>query len=296
MAQSPDSYTDQHPDEITFQELWQTFWSRRLLIVGLGVLFSVAAAIVAFQLPLKFEASVLLAPVDDDAGGGKLGAGALLSQFGGLAALGGINIRGSGRKAESVATLQSAALTQAFIADEQLLPVLYEDKWDSAKQTWTVTDPEKVPTLWKAEKKFRKQIRTIDEEKKTGIITLTITWTDPEKAAAWANELVARANNYLRSRAIEQSKKNLDYLNEQLTKTSVVELHQAIYDLIEAEVKKVMVANGNEEYAFRVIDPARVPEERSSPKRTLITAVGMFFGLMLGMIISLILRPSASKA
>jgi uncharacterized protein involved in exopolysaccharide biosynthesis len=69
----------------------------------------------------------------------------------------------------------------------------------------------------------------------------------------------------------------------------VVELRQALYTLIETEIKKVMIAQGSEEYAFKVIDPARVAEEKSSPRRALITLVGAFAGLMLGIVIALAL-------
>lgn len=280
---------DHNPEEISLQEIAETLWTRRWLITLLTLVFGVLALATAFVLPEKYQATVVLAPVDDDAGGKLGGAGALLSQFGGLAGLGGISLGGSGKKSEAVATLQSAALTETFIDENKLLPVLFKKDWDASTSKWKTSAANDMPTLWKAEKKFRSKVRTIGEDKKTGLVTLTITWNDPEQAAAWANDLVARANRYLRSKAIEQSQENLRYLNEQLSKTSVVEIQKAIYGLTEAEIKKIMIANGSEEYAFKVIDPARIPEERSSPKRALIAAVGLFAGLMLGMVLALAL-------
>lgn len=254
------------------------------------LLFAVAAIAIAFLLPVKYEASVTLVSVGDDGGGRLAGAGALLSQFGGLAALGGFGVNGGGRKAESMATLQSAALIEAFIGDRELLPILFAHKWDSGAKRWMTTDPKDTPTLWKAERMFRTKIRFINEDKKEGLIRLTIRWNDAQQAADWANDLVARANARLRERAIESSKKNLDYLNEQIRKTTVVELQQAIYGLIEAEIKKVMVAQGSSEYAFRIVDPARVPEVRSSPNRLLIAACGVLFGFALGSALALVWR------
>jgi hypothetical protein len=246
-------------------------------------------------MPVKFDASVVLSPVSDDSAASKLGgAGALLSQVGGLGALGGFSLGGGGKKAESVATLGSAALTEEFIKDNNLLPVLYYKKWDAEKQDWKSDDPDERPTLWKAEKKFREKVRSIDEDKKTGLITLTITWRNPEQAAAWANELVQRANRKLRDRAIERSQRNLDYLNEQLAKSNVVELQKAISSLIENEIKQVMVARGNDDFAFRVIDPARVPGERSSPKRGVIAVLGLVLGFVFGVILALAL-PAKSR-
>jgi uncharacterized protein involved in exopolysaccharide biosynthesis len=286
---------DQDPDEISLQEIATALWARRTLILLLTLMFTAAAVTTAFLLPVKYQATALLSPVDSGEGGGKLGgAGGLLSQFGGLAALGGISLGGGGEKDESIATLQSAALTEAFIADRKLLPVLFPRKWDAARQTWNTSDPDEIPTLWKAEQKFRKKVRSVDIDKKTGLVSLTIEWSDPKQAAEWANELVQRTNRTLRDRAIEISERNLDYLNGQISKTSVVELRQSLYTLIETEIKKVMIAQGSEEYAFRVIDPARVAEERSSPRRALITLVGAFAGLMLGIVIALALPQRRS--
>ncbi len=76
---------DHNPEEITLQEIAETLWTRRWLITLLTLVFGVLALATAFVLPEKYQATVVLAPVDDDAGGKLGGAGALLSQFGGLA-------------------------------------------------------------------------------------------------------------------------------------------------------------------------------------------------------------------
>lgn len=279
----------QQPDDISLRDLFDVLWSRRYLIIFVTAASSLVGVATALLLPEKFEASIVLAPAGDESGGKLGGAGALLSQFGGLASLSGLSLGGGGRKAESIATLSSGALTEAFIRERDLLPILYEDDWDADKRAWTIHDPKKQPSPWKAEKLFREKIRLVSEDKKTGLVTLTITWTDPDLAAQWATELVARTNAALRARAIREAQRSLDYLNEQLTQTSVVELQKAIYGLIENQIKQIMVANGSEEFAFRVIDPARVPEKRSSPKRGVIVIISTFLGglLALGVAFSL---------
>lgn len=278
---------DQPSEEISLRELFDALWSRRLLIALLSFGFGATAAVVSLLMPEKYEASVVLSPVDDS-GSGKLG-GALLSQLGGLAGLAGLSGGASGQKSVALATLQSHALTESFIRDNNLLPVLYPDDWDASARRWLSDDPDDIPTPWKAEGLFAKKVRTIAEDKKTGLVTLTIEWTDPVLAAEWATELVRRANQTLRAKAIDESQRNLSYLNEQVAKTSVVELQRSIYALIESEIKKVMLAQGSDEYAFKVVDPARIAELRSSPKRTLITAVGLFAGLMIGFVLALAL-------
>lgn len=286
---------DDSSGELSIGDLLAVLWSRRLLIVGVTLLSAAIGVTVALLLPEKFESSVVLAPSTNDSTTKFGRAGALLSQFGGLGMLGGL--AGGGQRVDGLATLTSAVLTEGFIRDLDLLPVLYADDWDAATKTWKITDPDRLPTLWKAERLFREDVRSVTEDKKTGLITLTITWTDPVLAAQWATELVARTNALLRQQAIDEAQRSIEYLNGQLGKTSVVELQKAIYGLIETQIKQVMIANGNEQYAFRVIDPARVPEKRSSPKRAAICVLATLLGGLFGCVLAFTLprRPQPAS-
>src|SRR5205823_3365385 len=110
----------------------------------------------------------------------------------------------------------------------------------------------KPPTLWVAVEKFRKTCLMITEDKLKGLTTVSIDWTDPATAASWANSFVALANEILRTRAIDDANRNIDYLNQQVAHTNVVELQQVMYKLIEQETKSLMLAKGRVEYAFTI--------------------------------------------
>jgi uncharacterized protein involved in exopolysaccharide biosynthesis len=47
-----------------------------------------------------------------------------------------------------------------------------------------------------------------------------------------------------------------------------------IYKLMETEIKKQMTALGNTDYAFRVVDPAVIPQRKSAPKRSIFAVFG----------------------
>lgn len=264
--------------EISIAELWSVLKASRARIALITVASTVLAVAVAFLLPPVYRAEVLLAPVSDDQSGAAAG---LTSQLGGIASLAGISLGGSGGgKDEFIAILQSRVLSDFFVRENNLLPILFEDDWDAAAGKWKSSDPVDVPTLWDAFKLMDKKVRQIVIDKKTGLVTLSIEWRDPELAAQWAEGLVKRANAYLRQQAVRHAENNLAYLQDQARKTTSVELQQAIYRLMEAEVKKSMLANVNEEYAFKVLDPAVVPEEKLRPKRGLIVVFGALFGLL----------------
>jgi len=274
-------------------------WDGRWLLI-LSVLFCTIAAVVLVEvIPSRYEAETLLSPATEQSEHSGLGSalGSAVSDLsGGISSLAGLSFSGTdAARAEAVATLQSEALTERYISDHKLLPVLYSSSWDSAQQKWDTDDPRKIPTLWKGNQYFKRRVRTVAQNGKTGLVTLTITWKDPQLAAQWANDLVKLTNDYMRDKAIRESERNIAYLNEEAAKTGVVELRNAIYGLMELEIKKEMMARGSEEYALKVIDPATTPERRTFPQPLLWTIGGFALGLVLG-IIALVIRHSLRYA
>jgi LPS O-antigen subunit length determinant protein (WzzB/FepE family) len=223
----------------------------------------------------------------------------LASQFGGLASLAGLSATGDSKKSEFVAYLRSEAITTAYIRENNLLPVLYAKVWNAQEGKWKNVDPDDRPTLWKASQYFREKVRDVELDAKTGLVTVTVTWKDPQLAAQWANGLVKLTNDYLRSRAIAESDRNIDYLNQEAAKTNIVEAKQAIYAILRNEINSAMLARGNEEYAFKIIDAATVPERKASPKPLLWIVVGFVIGCVCAVLFLLIrnsVRPLTSDS
>ena len=266
-------------------EIWRILVRFRVMILSVILVCTLASTLFALMMTPAYRAAIQVAPVSEKDSNNRFAA--QLGEFGGLAALTGINMKQGSKKNESIATLRSRKFTEQFIKDEKLLPVLFHNQWDAENQRWDKTDPEDVPTLEDAWKLFNKKIRRISEDRKTGLVVLSIEWEDPREAARWANELVLRVNAMLREKAASESEKAIGYLREQLGKTSVVELREVVNRLIESEMKEIILANITEEYAFRVIDPAVVPEEPFRPVVPLMIVLGAILGTILGVILAL---------
>jgi uncharacterized protein involved in exopolysaccharide biosynthesis len=268
----------QQRDEIRIKDLIELLLQYRyrtaLFVIGCTVLVGV----VSFFIPKEYDAAVIISPVTNTSDK-SFGGGGALGSLGGLAALAGMSFGSDSKKAESVATLQSQALTGRYIRENNLLPILYADLWDARQGKWTVTDPKKTPTLWKAIQDF-KHVRTISADTKTGLVTLTIRWKDAQLATKWANGLVKLTNDYEREAALVESDRNVAYLTQQAAGTEVVGIKQAIYNLLQTEINKSMIARGTDEYAFKVIDPAIVSERAAFPQKT-IWVLTAFFGSMI---------------
>ena len=264
-------------DEIDLLELIRTLLHEWKTIVGITIVCVGLAVSYALYSPEVFKAETLLAPATEE----KSGASSALSQFGGLAAMAGISIPSDSNVEQVVATLNSRKFLRTYINQNKLTPVLFDEIWNAERQAWMVPSVEDEPTEQKAIESF-KACLSVDEDKKSGLITLSISWKDPEVAAKWANDLVKQLNEQLREQAIADSKKRVGYLEQELAKTTLQDMRAVLYNLLESEKQKAMLANVNEDFALEVIDPAVAPEIREKPKRKLIVALGGVCGGFLG--------------
>lgn len=227
-----------------------------------------------------------MSPVQQGKGDGIAG---LLGQLGDLAALVETYVGSPrDRTAESIATLKSRILTRHFIQRRDLKPILFADRWNPDAKAWRVGA--RVPTDAEAVEQFDRSIRHVQLDRRTGLVTLAVEWSDPVLAAQWANALVQEVNARRRNDAIDEARTSIEYLQRQLVKNNTIEIQQALYRLIEAQTKTMTVASTREEYAFRVVDPAVAPEQRIRPKRTLMVAMGMLAGLIFAVTAVLVRR------
>jgi uncharacterized protein involved in exopolysaccharide biosynthesis len=248
-----------------------------------GFFFGLTAAVVSLVTPPTYRAEVLLAPVRGAEAIG--GLSAPVGQVGGLASFSGLSLGGDDQTAEAVAVLRSRSLTEHFVRERNLLPILFSEAWDSEKKVWR--EPAITPSMGDALLLFDNRIRSVRRDLQTGLVTLRIDWRDRDQAALWANELVAMANETLRVRAIEEADRSLEYLGDQLRQTSNVELRSALATLMQNQLQTRVFASVRQDFAFRVIDPAVPPDpdKRVSPQRTVMTLAGFFGGLVLCMTI-----------
>ena len=269
--------------QISLRELWDILWRGKWLIVAMTVVFAALAVVYALLATEWYRADVLLAPSEERS------TPALGGQLGGLAALAGVTV-GGGDSAQALAALRSREFAREFIEEYSLLPVLFADEWDEQAQRWRASDPEDWPDIRDAVRFFHRAVLKVSEDRQTNLVTLGIEWKDPEVAAEWANVLVQRLNQRLRERALREAEANVAYLQQELAQTTVVTLQQSIGRLLESELQKLMLARGNEEFAFRIMDPAQAPKERLRPKRSLIAVVGTMLGGMFGVFLVFLLH------
>jgi uncharacterized protein involved in exopolysaccharide biosynthesis len=246
---------------------------RRGWVVSSMVAFGLLFAAVAFLSRPVYRAQTIVAPANV----GREARGGLIEQLSGIASLMDLNLdtRGSATE-EALAVLTSRNFLESFIADYKLLPRFFPNSWKGDE-----------PTPARGVKYFTKNILSVTKDKKTGLITVIVDWTDREEAASWANDLVARINAEMRSRAIATSQAYMNYLEKAREATAVVETREAISRLIEWQIKQGMVATVTKEYAFRIVDQALPPDadEFVRPRRALLLLIGPLVGLLVACLV-----------
>lgn len=311
LNEAPDQRQNIADDEIDLAELFRTLWAGKWIIISVTLAFAVVTAGITLMLPNQYKASVILAAAQKEGGGGLSG---LAAQYGGLAAMAGINLgKDSGKLDQAVELLKSWSFIDAFVNKYQIKPeVMAVERWDKntdqliyrtnkydpSSKAWvgknTIDDPAE-PSSWKTYKRISK-LMTVALDAKSGLLTISVQHYSPAISAKWASLLAKELNQHFQRRDIAESKNNIAYLQKKISETSLAEMQSVFYGMIESQTKTLMLAEVSDEYLVKTVVPAMVPEEKSTPKRALIVLAALFFGFALSVVVVLVRGPKGEKS
>lgn len=290
--------------EVDLFALFKIVWDGKWRIAVTAAIFVLVAATVSLSLPNKYRAVALLAPASSEGMGSLAG---MARQFGGLASLAGISLGsgGNGGVDKTMLTLE-VLQSRAFIADfvrrhELLVPLMAAKSWDMENRAWVIDDDKydvanqqwlrKVsppfqaePSDWEVYDEFSRHVLGVSRAVKTGMIKISIELMSPDAARQWVQWLTEDVNQAMRERDIAEARDSIEYLQEQLQETSIAEMQQIFYELIEEQTKSMMLAQVQQEYVLKIIDPAVVPELKVSPRRMVICLLAGMTGLLIGLL------------
>lgn len=297
---------DQYDDEIDLRELFTVLWAGKIKIIAVTAVFAIASVIYALSVPNQYKATALLAPTQSS-GGGLSGA---LGQLGGLASLAGVSIGGGESSEAQIAQeiMKSWNFIEGFITDNDLAVELFAaegwskgsntlkingDDYDVEKSEWLIEDDDtgelRPPSSWELFEEFSERL-AVSEDKKSGLVSVSIEYYSPQIAKQWLDMYVSAVNAHMQKRKVAEVTNNINYLQAQIEKTSIAEMREVFYTIIEEQTKNKMVAEASPEYAFVAVSPSMVPEEKSQPKRALICILGTLLGGMLSVLLVLIMH------
>ena len=302
-----EAHSNKHPndydDEIDLRELFNVLLEGKWIIVSLTAFASIIAVIYSLSLPNIYQSNTMLVPVNSSSSiSGALGS------YGGLAGLAGISLPpggGEGNSAKAIQKISSLSFFENNILPNIHLPDLMAVKsWNSKTNTLTFDDSiydtnsntwirdysypkQQIPSSQESYAVFKQHL-SLNDDKKSGFITLSIKHQSPFVAKQWVELVVNEVNAFYRQKDKSESEKAVNYLNQKISMTGLSEIKQVLAQLLQEETKKLTLVEANQYYVFDYIDPPAVMEKKSEPKRALICILSALLGGMLSVLFVLI--------
>lgn len=285
-------------DEINLRELFCTLWKGKWFMLAITAASAAISVAVALWLPNEYKAEAVLTPASASS---TSSLSRLAGQFGGLAALAGVDLGGQSDGDKTVVAMElmkSWGFQEQFIRDNQLEVAVYAAKGWSRAANRLVLDPDiydptgkkwtrnvrfgdgkaAEPNGFELYQELSKRI-SISQDKKTNLIRLSVEYYSPYMAKEWVDKLIVAVNRNLQERDRAEAKKSIEYLEDKMSQTGLTEMKSVFSRLIEEQTKNLMLADVSDEYVLKTLSAAKVPLEKSKPKRALICVLGVVGGL-----------------
>ena len=288
--------SDQY-EEIDLRELFSVLWAGKVKIIAITAVFAVASVLHALSVPNQYEATVILAPAKQESGG----LSDALGQLGGLASLAGVRVGGgSGEGQVALEIMKSWSFIEGFIEENGLAVGLSAvEGWDIESNELTINhnvyDVEsnswlvQKPTSWALFNSFSSRV-SIRPHGNSGLLSISIEHYSPHVAKEWLDLYVVAINKHMQARQVAKVTNNIEYLEAQIEKTSITQMQEVFYTIIEDQIKSQMLAKASPEYAFTAVSPSMVPVEKSQPKRATISIFGTLSGGILSILLVLVMH------
>jgi uncharacterized protein involved in exopolysaccharide biosynthesis len=173
-------------------------WEERRFLFRISIYGLALFTLIAFLIPKRYESSAVLMPPDDQSSSGMILAATLASKVTG--SLGGVAGDMLGLKSSGdlfIGILRSRTVQDGLI-----------NKFDLRKEYGT--------SQWAKTRKILTTRTMISADRKSGIITITVTDNDPRRAAAMAGEYVAELNTVVSQLSTSSAHRERVFLEERL--------------------------------------------------------------------------------
>lgn len=288
-------------NQLDIETLVKLLWANKKIIISITLFFAMVSIIIALSIQNKYTSSSLVKIVNSDEQSSN--ASSLLSSYGGLASLTGIDISSlSDEKASYVIALikskkflsellkKDDSLTQKIFAMKKFYPEsgkvdfynsIYkqgEDKWVRKKSVGRSIKPSYIELH-----EYYLSSLDIHKDKDSGFIKISFTSKSPIFAFNMLEMILAETNLYIKEDELKRVEDALKYLSNKLETVTTDETLSTINQLIEVNLKKEALANINEEYFIKKIDYPFIAESKSSPNRAVICILLTFLGFLLSL-------------
>lgn len=183
----------------TFLSYLMLFWAKRRVLLKAAAYSAVASILLAFIIPVRYQAVTRLMPPDGQSAGG-LGLLAAMAERGGMSSLGGV-------AGDLLGMKSSGALFVGILNSDTVR--------DAVVQKFDLQKVYHVSTIEDARKELA-QRADISEDRKSGVISIGVTDHDPRRAAGIAQEYVAELDRLVAQVSTSSARRERIFLEARL--------------------------------------------------------------------------------
>ena len=291
-------------DEIDLRELFLALWWGKYLVFLVTILAIVCASFYLRGAERKYSVQMVLKPVVAEASGPNL------SGFSGLASLAGISLPSS--SGSDFTTYQklifSEEVAERIFTNKELVLKIFGDEWTSDANSFEAPLlgnigklKQRVESLLTGSKKGKyippnpKRLSMLMEEtfniavdKGTGFITMSTETSTPDVMQELILNASQETDKLLKERFFVTAEDTLEFYYQKLLTSRSREHREGLAKLISAEDQKLMLASKSSNFVAELLTTPSVSLYPTSPKSSLVLALGLVLGLFSGSAIVLI--------
>jgi Uncharacterized protein involved in exopolysaccharide biosynthesis len=304
-----------YPEEFSLFSLLNWWWGKRIWIIAATLVGIVLSVSTAFCLPKQYTSTVKMVARSDRSD--------VSASFSGLTSLMGLNLNRLQQENELDTALYPeiigsipflAEMSQIEIDGKALSTYFRKIKQQSVQLT------ENSPTSREEQKLLdlmRKNFR-IDTDKKSGLITVSATLSNPRTAAVAADSLATKLERYIIGYRIRKASDDFQFLSARFEEaqekyytvqqayahhadthrhtaqeSAAIErnrlyqeqqLAYTVYSQLAGQLETARLKVQEQTPVLAIIEPAHIPVLHSAPRRTYIVLVGTLAGLCLSLL------------
>mgnify|MGYP001119288135 CR=1 FL=1 len=290
MTQLDQTHPSNSSEEITvdIKELVGLLWGGRKLIISVTSVIAVCTMFYALSLTNHYISNTTLSMMESEKS-------ATMPGLGGLVSFAGISMSSETSKgAMIVNTINSRSFFKHLLSFDDVLPSIMAAKSYDSETKKLVFDPdiydatnkewlEGEPNYLKAYPVYR-GIINIDFQEVRNILYLEAEHISPVFAQEFLTLIIREADDHIRKLDVKRANEAIAYLTAQLATTALTEMRNSITGLMRRQLEQQMRGGINSNFVINVIDPPYIPIYKSKPSRSFICLLGVFFGLVIGIL------------
>lgn len=260
-------------DEVSFEELCKAALSYWRYYLILGLVITLISTLVKLYQTSEYRSEILLMPNPELSQSPTNG----LGQLGGLSNLAGIQLgprQGVDEVTLALEILRSRRFILDYVSQNDIgYKLIFASHWDRENDRVLYRELSEIEAKFKFEELRAKgeitdtkiwkefdSIINVSRNSSTGVITVSLQFISPRLARDWLDKLIHDLNEEMRNRTKISASQNLSILEAQIRETQNTNTEIILYNMMERQLQKIMLADSRQDYVLSVIDDAYYPD------------------------------------